>query len=177
MLESIFLILKGIAEMFILSIVWLIGLLPNIFYSILSMKTGKIYNYNIYDYATMTFVLILVILILMLILFVFPDICKVIKIDLTTKTTMEEKRVMILVEKIYVPSSTRLIPGGNGTMIPIVSPSEFKVKLKGLDGYKIISNNFIYSNFKIGDSIDIILEVKKDKDNNVISENIIAFEY
>lgn len=177
MLKSIFLILKGITEMFILGIVWLIGLLPNIFYSILSMKTGEIYNYNIYDYATMTFALILVILILMLVLFVFPDICKVVKISLTTKTTIEEKRTMILDEKIYVPSSTRIIPTGNGTMVPIVSPCEYKVRLKDINGYKTISDSFIYDNFKIGDSIDVILKVRKDKHNNVINENIIAYKY
>lgn len=177
MLDSIFLILEWIMGITIGGILWLVGLPAYIFHSILSIITGETYYYDICEYAVMTLGLILVASILILVLQTFLYICESIKICLKTKTITKEKRTMILEEKIYVPSSTRLIPDGNNTMIPIVSPCEYKVRLKDINDYKTISDSFIYDNFKIGDSIDIILKVKKDKHDNVISENIIAYEY
>ena len=177
MLDLIFLILEWIIEITVGSIVWIAGLPAYIFHSILSIITGETYYYDILEYAIMTLGLIIVILILILVIFVFLYICESIKICLTTKTITKEKRTMILDEKIYVPSSTRLIPSGNNTMVPIVSPCEYKVRLKDINGYKTISDSFIYDNFKIGDSIDVILKVRKDKHNNAINENIIAYKY
>ena len=158
----------------------LIGLIASIFYSILSIITGDIYYYDIYDYANMGIVLILIfllivllILLLYLIFEIFAGVWKEKKIDLATKEVITEERIMIIRDKSYTPPSSSLMPVGK-VLVPITSSAEYNVRLRDSNSYKTIDDSWIYNNYRVGDSINMIVEVKKDKYGKIVHEEILG---
>lgn len=180
MSELFFSILETGVEIICNFLLWLVGLIPSIFHSILSIITGDIYYYDIYDYANMGIgliiiflLIVLLVLLLYLIYEMFSGIWQQKKIDLATNEIITEERVMIIRDKSYTPPSTSLMPVGK-VLVPITSSAEYNVKLRDSNSYKIIDDSWIYNNYRVGDSINVIVEVRKDKYGKIVYEEILG---
>lgn len=80
---------------------------------------------------------------------------------------------MTLRDKSYTPPSTSHILVGK-VLMPITSSAEYNVVLRDLTDYKTIDNIWIYDNCRVGDSINMIVKVKKDKYGKIVQEEVLG---
>lgn len=159
-----------------------IGLVPYIYYSVSDMLKGEKNYRSIMDCAEVglellfiILIAVLVVMIAILIVSVLISICKKTIIVLKTRSIEKERRTMIIVDKNYSSPSTTYVMTWQGIMLPMQSSPEYEVTLKDANGYKTLSSRTAYENFKVGDHIDVIVKIRKDKRGNVISEKITNF--